>query len=144
MVVQGVCPAPKGIAVRNAMNNALWQTHPINLNVPTGEAPKNTGWKFVTATAYRDPKVNTHLTNGRSRSIAAYNRQWKPALDITQEDLDTGLKANSFCSTEWPSDLSVNKVQRYRSTLTSLRSREVLSRTSEWHRCVPPQHRRGN
>ena len=139
MVVQGVCPAPKGMPLRNRGTNAMWQTFPINTAVPTRPAPPFTGSRNVDIQAFRNPRQERRLTNGRARSIAAYNRKWLPDLEASNMSREDSAASNLFSSTEWPTELSVPKVDRYRQTLTTLRANSrtdvpVLSRTAEWRR----------
>lgn len=139
MVVQGVCPAPKGMAMRNQSVPQIWDTHRIVMPVSVSRAPMVTGSRNVAIQAYRSPTGNKRLTNGRARSIAAYNRQWLPQPDCPTQTPGMPDTTNLFSCTDWPRELNVPKVDRYRQTLTTLRANSqtdvpVLSRTSEWHR----------
>jgi hypothetical protein len=76
MVMQGICAAPKGLPLRNCFINSIWETPPINNQLPRDyPPPRNTGYKSVALRVYRDPTM-PRLRGARGRSVAAVTMDW--------------------------------------------------------------------
>jgi hypothetical protein len=76
MVMQGICAAPRGIALRNTFINSIWETPSINNPLPRDyPPPQNTGHKSVALRVYRDPTTQ-RLRGARGRSVQAVTMDW--------------------------------------------------------------------
>jgi hypothetical protein len=99
MVMQGICAAPRGIALRNTFINSIWETPSINNPLPRDyPPPQNTGHKSV---ARPRPSRPQHSTM-RLRPMKSYRVTAVLCTSVTKPvEQARRIACQSFHSLAW-------------------------------------------
>ena len=74
MVMQGICAAPRGIALRNTFINSIWETPSINNPLPRDyPPPQNTGHKSVARLSPTQPPTTFYDETETNEIISSHS-----------------------------------------------------------------------